>query len=312
MEIVRWQIDPVLQQATDEHYRSTLAVALREQNLLAIVRRITFDGVADDIKISDVEKLLAIINRKFLAGKIAGVGLEEGAGCGFFSAVLAKRPEVQKVYAVEICPEIVQLLMTKVVVELAVSDKVVGCIGEFNNLELPDKSVDFVFDFFSFHHSDDLEKTFREAWRVLKPGGFVLCLDKARANDLSRTDLEKLLDVEYSVETKKKMAVDPAIRLTRRMNGEKEYRLNDWRQAFLTSGFSVFTHYHLARAASNNRLIYCLKMIISYLPIRLQVFITEKLVKDHGNRNNLETTNQVYLPLLKSFPKEISLLIAYK
>lgn len=315
MQICNWKIDPVLKKEIDQHYRTNFALSIKNEPVINIVKKITFDSVAPSITIKDVKVFMDYIDATFLSKGIKGVGLEVGGGCGFFSALLASYPAVEKIYSVEICENIVRELMPKVIAEVASEnkafEKVIGCVGDFDRLEVPDASVDFVFDFYSLHHSSDIKKTFTEICRVLKPGGFIFCFDKTRANSLTAEGLEKLLDTEYSSETKKSMGLPPNIFHTRRMNGEKEYRLKDWQSAFLSAGFKTFKHYHIARLSKVTSLVTCIKKFLSYLPIPLQTLCTKILSRD-GNKNNLEQSHKIYTKFVNNFPKEISLMVVYK
>lgn len=315
MQIYNWKINPVLKKEIDEHYRTSFALSIKNEPVITIVKKITFDSVAPNITIEDVKVFMDYINETFLGKGIKGIGLEVGGGCGFFSALLASYPSVEKVYSVEICENIVRELMPKVIVEVASEnkafEKVVGCVGDFDRLELLDASVDFVFDFYSLHHSSDIKKTFTEICRVLKPGGFIFCFDKTRANSLTAEGLEKLLDAEYSSEVKVSMGLPANVFHTRRMNGEKEYRLKDWKKAFLEAGFQKFRHYHIARLPQARSLVNTVKLILSSVPLSLQVVGTRMLSRN-GNKNNLEQSNKIYTKLVNNFPKEISLMVVSK
>jgi SAM-dependent methyltransferase len=225
---------------------------------------------------------------------------------------LARRAAVERVYAVDACEAIVRELMPAVVpfAAGAAADKVVGCVGEFDRLGVPDASADFAFDFFSLHHSADLGRTCRELARILKPGGFVLCFDKARDDRLVDAQVQALLDREYSRDFKRLMGKDPDVRWTRRMNGEFEYRLREWRAAFLGNGFTAFEHHQVARIRSASAFVRAGKRLFSLLPPRLQGRLMDLLPLKP--QNDLSPKGRVYTDLLERFPKEISLMIAWK
>ena len=315
MQILNWKIDPVLKKEINEHYRTNFALAIKDEPVINIVKKITFDSVAPNITIEDVKAFVDYVNETFLSKGIKGIGLEVGGGCGFFSALLASYQSVDKIYSVEVCENIVRELMPKVIEEVAdeqnAFQKVIGCVGDFDRLELPDASVDFVFDFYSLHHSSDIKKTFTEICRVLKHGGLIFCFDKTRANSLTTEGLEKLLDTEYSSETKISMGLPADVVHTRRMNGEKEYRLKDWQSAFLGAGFKKFKHYHIARLSESKSLTNLIKKSLSLLPVSIQTFFTGILSRD-GNKNNLEQSHKIYTKFVNNFPKEISLMVVTK
>ncbi|TSC89033.1 MAG: Uncharacterized protein G01um10142_540 [Parcubacteria group bacterium Gr01-1014_2] len=315
MEILHWSINLELKKEAAEHYRTRFAVNLKDKEPLEIIRQVTFDGVAPNIKIEDIESFFSFVERKFLKGKIRGVGLEVGSGPGTLSSVLAKRDSVEKMYAVEVCRPIVELLMPKVAGYVLGSreSKVIGAIGSFDNIELPDESIDFIFDFFSLHHSDNLEKTLKECNRVLKKGGFIFCFDKARPDYFTRQDLDELLDSEYDDEFKKQIGRPVNQKFTRRMNDEKEYRLKDWLYAFRDSGFPRAEYFYLAKTISKNLIFRAIKIFLSDLPISVQLYFNKFIPSPRFNHKFiLASRNRVFVKEVNPFPKEISLLVAYK
>jgi ubiquinone/menaquinone biosynthesis C-methylase UbiE len=314
MKIIHWHIPEKLKKEINAHYRTSLAPTLVKKDTLSIIRSITFDNVAPNIEVHDVKIFMQYVNKKFLSGNLSGVGVEVGAGCGVFSSTMASFKKVGKIYSVEVCEDIVTELMPIVTSSILdnKNEKVIGCVGDFDNLEIPDNSVDFVFDFFSLHHSGDLQKTLIEMNRVLKPGGFIFCFDKARDDSLTDQELGNMLDREYSRESKVIMGVNPDICLTRRMNGEKEYRLNDWGEYFVSSGFVEFKHFNIARCSSSTFFIRKAKEVFSLLPPKIQVYFTNIILGNKMSSSLLSSKNRVYTTLIDNFPKEISLMIAYK
>ncbi len=314
MQILRWAINPELERETRNHYRTRFAHELKDKDPLEIIRQITFDGEGEEITLPDIKKVLGYVSKNFLP-QLSGVGVELGAGPGTFSAIWASLSDLQKIYAVEVCPPIVELLTPKVSEYILGrdQDKIIGVIGDFDHLNLPDRSVDFIFDFFSLHHSSDINVTLKESARVLKEGGFVLCFDKARPDHYSREDLNVLLDAEYPDYEKNLYGVVKGQKFTRRMNGEKEYRLKDWHSAFLGSGFKRFEHFHLSKTIGGSLISRTLKNIIAIFPGRFQPLLTRfmpKSVRHHAFV--LVEENRVFVPAINKFPKESSLLIAYR
>lgn len=315
MDILHWTIEPELRKEAQNNYRTNFALGLRERSALDIIRELTFDGVVDSITPDDVSELFNFVEQKFLHNKIAGKGIEVGAGPGTFSAILAKRSAVNKMYALEICEPIVELLTPKVVTGLAVSqaNKVVGVVGDFNHIELPDNSLDFAIDFFSLHHSNDINVTIKELYRVIKPGGFVLCFDKARPDNFSDKDLNELLDSVYPESYNHYFGLPLEQRMTRRLNGEREYRLMDWRLSFVAGGFGLFEHYCLAKTAFGNKVNRNIKQFISIMPIGIQLIVNKFLPLPRANHKFiLSSDNRVFARPVNAFRKEISLMIAYK
>lgn len=313
METIFWTIDPSLKEELSTHYKSKLARDFMERSPKEIINEFTFDDDASVLSLSEAESFLSYVRKGFLHGALKGIGLEVGSGPGTWSALIARIPEVKKVYAMDACEDIVALT-PRVVDHLLPTEqgKVIPCVGEFNNIELPDASLDFVFDFFSLHHSSDLPRTMKEIARVLKPGGALVCFDKARSDALTDNDLDTLLEKEYGEAMKKKMGIAEGVRHTRRMNGEYEYRLSSWRDACLSNDFSSFEHFNIARTVNSNPRVAFFKRMFANLPPRLQALITKFFVPVHKKGMTISADHRVYSPLVERFPKEISLMIGWK
>ncbi len=315
MEIQYWPVNPVLKKEAEENYRTSFALSLQDRDALSIIRELTFDGAVPKMTVEKIEALFDYVERHFLEKPITGVGVEVGAGPLTFSSILAKRPAIQKMYGIEICQPVVEKLFPKVARYILgeQSDKVIGVVGSFDEIQLPDDSIDFIFDFFSLHHSLDINVTLKECHRILKPGGFIFCFDKARPNHYSQSDLDELLDTQYGPDYHRHFDISPELKLTRRINGEREYRLRDWQRAFLGAGFSKFQDAYLAKTLSNSLVTRTIKNTISFLPPRLQQPIQAVLPKPKFNHKFiLADHNRVFVPFINHFPKEISLMVAYK
>jgi len=315
MEILRWKIEPGLEKEAADNYRTNYAFKLKDKEPLRIIKELTFDGVVPDITIKDIENMFDFVEGNFLGKKIAGVGLEVGSGPGTFSSILAKRKNVERVYGVEICRPIVEVLMPKVSEYIlnGQTSKVVGVVESFDEMELPDESVDFIFDFFSLHHSNDLAITLKECNRVLKKNGFIFCFDKARPDNYEKQDLDELLDTEYGEDYKKQFGLPLDQKLTRRMNGEREYRLKDWREFLRGAGFPRTDYFYLNKTNEGGFLAVLIKNILSLLPVCVQLFAGNYLPeKRYNHKFGLEVKNRVYTKFLNPFRKEISLIIAHK
>lgn len=311
MEILNWSIDEGLLSELANHYRSKFALSNKQLSPIEIARAITFDGASPDLTFKDAQQLLVLVNA-FAQGVMSGTIVELGAGCGFFSAAIATLPNVEQVYAVDACANIVTELMPRVVSGLIGerAERVIGCIGEFEHIELQNESVDAIFDFYSLHHAPDLGKAFREMYRVLKPDGAVICLDKARADRLTDTYLEKLLDTEYSMEAKREMGIPIEICQTRRMNGEREFRRRDWDRFSYEAGFRSFEHIHLARIAGGSSIIRAIKRLLAHLPIRFQrLFLYPFPAREVSH---LECAPIAFVREVEHFPKEPSLMVIRK
>jgi len=189
----------------------------------------------------EAESFYINIFNQFPELKLKGVGIELGAGVAALSAVAAKvYPSIDCIYAVELVPDVVRLLQSRTVEGFGThcNSVVKPVIGSFDQISLPDNSVDFCIEFASLHHSHNLEKTLKELSRVIKPGGFVVAIDRAHHNSLTDSQIEYMLNVEYSDAWKKENGYSPAP-LSRRQNGEHEYRVKKWESDFASAGFKV-------------------------------------------------------------------------
>jgi hypothetical protein len=74
---------------------------------------------------------------------------------------------------------------------------------------------------------------------VLKQKGQFVVIERAHNNSTPDAEIDRLLNIVYSVEFLKRTYRDTGLRLTRRNNGEHEYRYCDWEEFFETAGFKV-------------------------------------------------------------------------
>lgn len=75
-----------------------------------------------------------------------------------------------------------------------VEEKVIPIVGNFDVIKLEDKSIHFIVEFDSLHHSFDLNKTTLVSARILKPGARLLAINRThwstsrkRRNELEST-----------------------------------------------------------------------------------------------------------------------------
>jgi ubiquinone/menaquinone biosynthesis C-methylase UbiE len=166
---------------------------------------------------------------------LKGKGLEIGSGPGILSnSILNIYDDVDKIYLLDMVPEVYNL-MTKVAQKNI--NKLECVIGSFDDLKFKDESLDFVLDFDSIHHSTDFDQTFKEISRVLKPGGVLLCFDRAQPNYISKKQINYMLDIEYTDKYKKENNINLNSKFSRRMNGETEPSLKLWNSTALKYNF---------------------------------------------------------------------------
>ena len=166
---------------------------------------------------------------------LKGKGLEFGSGPGILSnSILNIYDDVDKIFLLDMVPEVYNL-MTKVAQKNI--NKLECVIGSFDDLKFKDESLDFVLDFDSIHHSTDFDQTFKEISRVLKPGGVLLCFDRAQPNYISKKQINYMLDIEYTDKYKKENNINLNSKFSRRMNGETEPSLKLWNSTALKYNF---------------------------------------------------------------------------
>ena len=144
--------------------------------------------------------------------------------------------DIQKIYAVEIVPEIVEFAALPLIEMHKVEEIVIPVVGNFDKLNTENSSIDFIVEFDSLHHSFNLEKTIAESSRVLKNGAQLLAIDRShwKTSKRRRTELE---NQEYSAKFLLDRGMDQKKKVTRADNGEHEYLLTEYIHAFKSAGF---------------------------------------------------------------------------
>ncbi len=187
-----------------------------------------------------------------------GNGVDLGSGVGCISATIATKENVKQIYSVELVESVVKLcqpIIIKKILNPKDRNKVISVIGDFDNLKLKDNSINFAVSWFSMHHSLDPVKTFKEANRVLKKGGRFIFADKFHNNNVPDSEIERMLNIVYSEDFLKKNFRPAGINLTRRENGEHEYRFFEWEKFIKKSGFKIITEIIIKTDDPENRMI---------------------------------------------------------
>jgi ubiquinone/menaquinone biosynthesis C-methylase UbiE len=185
-----------------------------------------------------------------------GVGLEAGSGvCGFSSNICNLCDNVDTIYAVELVPTCSILARDITIPFICNNDdkKIINVVGSFDNIELSDASVDFFIEVESYHHSDDLIKSLNEAYRVLKPRGIIVLLDRSHSDSLTEEQRNFMLNLEYKESWLKDRGYD-TLMMTRRENGEHEIKYSEWVDSFSQTGFKLIRRFEL-RSVSLKKLL---------------------------------------------------------
>lgn len=120
-----------------------------------------------------VPKLQLVLDAARLAPH--GVVVELGAGSCWLGALLARRPEVQRVICVEFSRRRLQELAPAAIAALgAPAGKVERLLADFYAHGLPAASADLVVTDAAFHHAAEPARLARVAYELLRPGGVCL------------------------------------------------------------------------------------------------------------------------------------------
>jgi SAM-dependent methyltransferase len=267
---VRWPVPPALEAAAEVTLRNGFAERLATRPPEEICLRYaacTAAGMRETMRLAD---------RHVLDRPLEGVGIELGAGCGLLSAVVAASPLVRHVLAVEVCAPQVELLIPKVAAYLLgpQADKVVPVVGSFDDLRVPDASLDFAVEYHSYHHSGDLPRTMRELARVLRPGGVALLFDRVRPDSMTDAEIESLLSAVYPQDFLESYHYPADLRITRLEHGEHEYRQREWQAALAGASLRIERQVEFHPKVSFTRAV---KGLVSVLPaaVRSRIYQTD-------------------------------------
>lgn len=201
----------------------------------------------------DVERTLELLPRA--QESFNGRGIDLGGGIGCVSSLIAKSDKVKDIHCIEYTEDLVKIcqpiLKKSILGDRA--NKVISVVGDFNNLELPDNSMDFAFCWDSMHHSYEPVKTLSECRRVLKKGGKFVFIDRAHNNSTPDSEIERMLNIVYNKEYLQKNYLDENMALTRRDNGEHEWRYKEWDSYFAESGFKLLERVSIKTDTPENR-----------------------------------------------------------
>lgn len=230
--IPEWPIPDAFKDAKEVTYRDRMGEHLLAMPAAKIVKYYAYHSF------EEMESWHTIF-KKYT--KLQGVGLELGAGCGVMATVFAKDPKVQLILGVEVVASMIYKIMPKVALGYLGAEfhKMIPVLGTFDNLQIPDNSIDFIVEMDSIHHSHNLKQTFAESFRVLKKGGVMIFLDRCHPDYLTDLRVKELLDVEYTQDWINHNFYPPRSILNRRENGEHEYRKHEWLKAINDAGFDL-------------------------------------------------------------------------
>mgnify|MGYP006111629425 CR=1 FL=1 len=247
MDFQTWKLNP--NSISGEEYTTNQLVARKSSTK-------GFTAIIDEymyIQPENVNNTFNIILKS--SESIHGTGIDLGGGVGCISSTLATRDSVDKIYCIDIVSDAVKLCQPIVKEEILKErkHKVVSVIGDYDNLELEDNSIDFAVSWDAMHHSTDPVKTFKECKRVLKKNSTFIIIDRASNNSTPDSEIERMLNITYNKEFLTKYYRPKDTILTRRQNGEHEYRFFEWNNFFKEAGFDLIDTVIIKTESNENR-----------------------------------------------------------
>lgn len=187
----------------------------------------------------EITKILKI-NKKIWA-TLEGMGADLGGGVGCISSTVAKKKKIKKIYCIDAVKDVVTKCQFPVKKSILGKNhkKVISVFGSFDCIRLPNSSLDFCISWESMHHSMNVIKTLLEAKRVVKNHGWIIIVDRAHNNNTPQKEINRMLNVVYPEKFLKENCLPLDKVLTRKENGEHEYRYKEWERFFLKANLKI-------------------------------------------------------------------------
>ena len=231
--LTTWKFNQRILHSEDYKFNNKVAKITSKKSFGEICKKYTH------ISYQDMEKFIKF-DKKIYAS-LKGSGVDLGGGVGLLSSIIAKKKYVKKIYCVEIVKNAVELCQPKIKKKVLKKElnKVVSVNGSFDELNLKNNSIDFCIAWDAMHHSRNVIKTLIESKRVLKKGGKMIIIDRGHNNETPNKEINRMLNIKYSKSFLKENYLPINKILTRKMNGENEYRFFEWEEFFKKSKFKV-------------------------------------------------------------------------
>ena len=247
MEYIEWKIKKKILTSGDYKLNNLIAHKLSKRGYKKIITHYT------DITPQNIKKILR--KNKNYWSSLKGIGIDVGGGVGCVSSVVAQKKDCKKIYCVEVVKNAVkkcQPIVKKGILKKK-SSKLISVIGDFDNIKLPNSSVDFCVAWESLHHSNNVIKTLKEIKRVTKDKGRILIVDRAHKNNTSNHEINRMLNIVYSKNFLKKNWLPSNKIFTRKQNGEHEYKFKDWRKFFKKANLDIISAFILKEKVKKNK-----------------------------------------------------------
>jgi len=232
-EFISWKISKKFLNTEDYKLNNRIAKKYSKENINKLAKKYTH------IKPEHINFLLKTNSK--IWRNLKGLGADLGGGIGLLSSVIAKKKDIKKIYCVEVVKNAVTKCQPRIKKKILdkKAKKVISVLGSFDNIELKKSSLDFCIAWDAMHHSENLVKTLIGIKKVLKKNGKLIIVDRAHNNDTSDAEIQRMLNIAYSKKFLRENHLPINKKLTRRMNGEREYRYSDWEKNFKKSAFKI-------------------------------------------------------------------------
>ena len=230
---LKWSRNKDLLVSEDYNLNNNIALHVAQKGFEEICKKYTH------ITPENILNLLSL--DKKIWGSFSGIGIDLGGGVGLVSSIVAQNDKVDHIYCIELTENSVnqcQPIIKKRILGNS-HNKVISVIGDFDSIELENSSVDFAVAWDSIHHSINVVDTLKEAKRVVKNKGKIIIVDRAHNNSTPDSEIQRMLNVQYNKDFLRENFLDENKILTRKDNGEHEYRFKDWNLFFKQSGLSI-------------------------------------------------------------------------
>jgi ubiquinone/menaquinone biosynthesis C-methylase UbiE len=229
--------------ASQSRLQSSDAITAREESVIKALELADFDSVTS-ITGSPSKRIISMVVKDLIKfgsiPELKGIGVEMGAGLGILSCeIINNFPLIEEIYAIEACKPYAErgINLTAKLVLQSFSNKVIPCHGTFNEIPIRDESIDFIIQIESLHHAERLTYPIVEGFRILKKNGYFISIDRSWIDFISDNTIEEMLNHKYEDKWLEQKGFDPRKIVTRRDNGEHEYRDKEWKDTFVSAGF---------------------------------------------------------------------------
>ncbi len=224
---------------------------------------------------------------------------EIGAGAGFFTAILSKYNICKKIISIEYSSELVNKVMPFVFSKMNANCwKIQRVIGSFLDIKLKNNTVDCVIANCALHHSHDLNRTLNEIYRILKHKGYFIVMERAHSDDMTDSELNKLLMIEKTKEKALQMYGFYGDHLNREMIGEHEYRIYDWLYHFKNAGLSPIYFDWKTESLFSNKVTKRIHVVVNGMPHLVKV-LYDRLISHTWLMNFSNEYRMISLFILK-------------